>query len=399
MKNRSINKINILALFLVGLFFNACVSPQKLVETGNYDKAIVKSLKKLSGNKKKRQKYVVALEEAFEKATKRDMAQADWLKQENRPENWEKINKIYRKIRERQENIEPLLPLIDQYGIKANFKFVRVEGLERESKEKAAAYLYEHAQELLTEAENGNKHAARNAHAELAKISEYYRNYRDQRTLLEKARDLGMVNILYKMENHSPMILPRDFQADLERISVRDLNSTWKTFHLQEKAGLNYDYTVVMNLTHIEISPSLVKEREFQESRKIEDGFEYVLDENGNVLKDSLGNDVKVTKYRKVNAWVLETFQNKYATLEGTLAFFDNRTKDVVLEKNLAVDAVFENYASTFRGDDRALSRETKRRIGNQPLPFPTDEAMIFQAAEQLKPAIKNKIAGTRIFI
>ena len=399
MQNKRNNFGPILILFLIALFFNACVSPQKLVETGQYDRAVLQSVKKLSGNKKKKAKYVAALEEAFEKATKRDMAQAEWLKREKRPENWEKINKIYRGIRERQERIEPLLPLIDEYGIKADFKFVRVDGLERESKEKAAEYLYTHAQELLLDAEKGDKYAARNAYNELRKIDQYYRDYRDQRRLLQKARNLGMVNILYKMENRAPVVLPLGFEAELEKMSVQDLNSEWKTFHLRKQPGIDYDYTVIMNIIDIEVSPALVKEREFQETREIEDGFEYVLDDKGNVLKDSLGNDVKVVKYSLIKASVLETFQQKLATLEGRLEFFDNRTKDIIFSKSLAADAVFENYASTFSGDRRALSQETQKRIGNRPLPFPSDEALIFETVEQLKPLIKNKIANTRIFI
>ena len=331
MQVRSNEIVKVVTALLIGLFLNACVSPQKLVESGEYDRALLQSVKKLKGSKKKKAKYVAALEEAFEKATKRDMAQAEWLKQENRPENWEKINAIYRGIRERQERVRPLLPLVDQYGLKANFQFVKVDGLERESKEKAAAYLYAHAQELINEAKAGDKYAARKAHSELEKIDQYYSNYKDQRTLLRQARDLGMVNILYKMENRAPVILPRGFKSELERMSVRDLNTKWRTFYLQPNKDIDFDYTVVMKISDIEISPSLVKEREYQETREIEDGFEYILDENGNVLKDSLGNDVKVVKYTKVNAWVLETFQNKFATLEGFLEFYDNRTNDVII--------------------------------------------------------------------
>ncbi len=65
----------------------------------------------------------------------------------------------------------------------------------------------------------------------------------------------------------------------------------------------------------------------------------------------------------------------------------------------IAVEAVFENYAATFRGDDRALSQQSRQRIGNRPLPFPENEDLLFTAAEQLKPVIKEKIARARIII
>ena len=62
-------------------------------------------------------------------------------------------------------------------------------------------------------------------------------------------------------------------------------------------------------------------------------------------------------------------------------------------------DAVFENYASTFRGDRRALSEDACRYLGNRPQPFPTDEALLLTAMEQLKPVIKSRIAETRKLI
>lgn len=399
MKNLKINFSHVALFTLVSLFLNACVSPQKLVEQGNYDGAILQSIKKLSGKKNKKVKYVQALELAFEKATRRDMQRAEMLKRENRAENWAEINAIYRGIRKRQERIEPLLPLIDNEGIRADFRFVRVDGLEQESKEKAADYLYNQAQELLVDARQGDKYAARKAYTTLGEIDQYYRDYRDKRNLMHQAKDLGMVHILFKMQNNARVILPSDFERELKRISVRDMDSEWKTFHLRPESGLDFDYSVVMNITAVEVSPAVVKERVYEDSRAIEDGFVYVLDENGNVAKDSLGNDIKEPNFVVVRAKILETFQNKFAAVEGRLEIIDNRNNQLVDSKPLAVEAIFENYASTFRGDDRALSTESKRRIGNQPLPFPSDEAMIFQAAEQLKPLIKQKMSRTRIFI
>ena len=152
-----------------------------------------------------------------------------------------------------------------------------------------------------------------------------------------------------------------------------------------------------MNITNIEVTPSLVKEREYREEKEIKDGFEYILDENGNVMKDSLGNDIKVDRYVEIQAWVLETFQQKMANVSGQLEFYDTRTNELIDRKTLVADAIFENYASTFEGDRRALSRESKRRIGNRPLPFPTNEALLYDAAQSLKPIIKEKLSRTRL--
>lgn len=386
-------------VILCALILGACASPMKMVETGNYDEAIEIALKRLVGKKKKKVKYVLALEEAFAKITARDMDMAQNLEREGQPENWEKINAIYKRIKNRQDKITPLLPLIDQDGIKANFRFVKVEGLERASREKAAEFLYADARRHLSAAKDGDKLAARKAHRQLEKIGRYYRNYKDKGQLMDLAHDLGTSYVLFEMTNNAPVVLPLGFEREITRMSVNDINSKWKEYHVRQQAGIDYDYKVVMNITDINISPGVVQERQYVDDREIEDGFDYVLDENGNVMKDTSGNDIKVPRRVIIKAEVLETYQNKAANVIGRLEYIDLERNQIVDTDQVAVEAIFENYAATFRGDERALSQESRQRIGNRPLPFPENEDLLFTAAEQMKPVIKRKISRTRIII
>ena len=125
-------------LFSLLLLVSSCLSPAKLVDMGNYDQAIDVSVQRLTGKKKKKAKLVKSLEIAFEKATRQDMRMAESLEKEGRPENWERINDLHRQIGRRQSKIEPLLPLVDENGYKASFQFVRIDDLERKSRENAA---------------------------------------------------------------------------------------------------------------------------------------------------------------------------------------------------------------------------------------------------------------------
>jgi hypothetical protein len=194
-------------------------------------------------------------------------------------------------------------------------------------------------------------------------------------------------------------MLPKDFERELKRISVRDLDSEWRTVHLSPEGRASYDYTVIMRLTSIEVSPDLIKEREYVDDKTIEDGWEYVLDKNGNVVKDSAGNDIKVPRKVLIKARVFESYQRKEAHVGGRLEFFDNHDREVLHTEPLAVDAIFENYAARYDGDKRALTEESKKKIGNQPRPFPTSEALVLQAADLLKPIVKDKIARSRVMI
>ncbi len=393
-------KLKIQAGLLLVLFlgFVACKSPAKLLEAGRYDEAIKLAVKRLQGKKKKKYKYIKPLEEAFAKATKRDMRQVTNLKKEGRPANWEKINDIHRGIKARQDLIEPLLPLVTKKGYRAKFKFVKIDGLERESKQKSAEYLYAHGKKLLAEAKrNKDKARARKAFEELKKIKKYYKDFRDRDRLMAEARELGLSRILISTKNKSGMTMPKAFEDEIMRFSVHDMDDLWHDYTKKKKRGQHYDYSIVITFDDIDVSPERVKEREYTDEKKVKDGFEYVLDANGNVMKDSLGNDIKVDKYITLRAVVLESMQTKFATVGGRIDIFDNATGKLLRTERFSADAEFRHYASTFRGDREALSAESRRRIGSHPVPFPTTAEMLMDAADSLKPVIKDKILRSRV--
>lgn len=382
-----------LVYFILVLFtFQSCVSAEKLVETGNYDQAIALAKRKLSGKQRKNPKLVLAAEEAFAKITVREMRELERLQRADRDENWGRINELTRNIRKRQEALRPLLPLTDKNGYTATFNFVQVDALEEESRDKAAAYHYQQANDLLRQAQNGDKAAARAAYRELEETQRYFRNYQNATALQQQAHDLGTTHILVRVENSAPVVTPAAFEQRLAQVNTAGLNNFWQQYHIRDNRQFDFDYEIKLRITDILVSPEVVREREYVDTKNITDGYEYVLDNNGNVLKDSLGNDVKVPREITVKAWIIETLQQKEANVEGVVEIYNLRTNRLVRSQPLAAAALFENYASTFRGDNRALSKDTRRRIGNRPIPFPSNEALILQAADQLKPALLDRI-------
>ena len=73
---------------VLALLAAACASPVKLAEIGDYDQAIERSVNRLVGKDRKNEELVRTVEFAFEKATTRDMDQAEALRNENRAEAW-----------------------------------------------------------------------------------------------------------------------------------------------------------------------------------------------------------------------------------------------------------------------------------------------------------------------
>ncbi len=372
-----------IALFAIS-FVASCTSPQDLVETGQYDEAVILAAKKLQ-RKNKKKKYIVTIEKAFKKATERDMRQIKSLMASNEPKKWVRINEIHKRIQKRQNIIEPFLPLVSKKGYQGSFRFVKIDARELESRNKAADYYYQNAVSLIDQAKKGDKLAAREAYENLEKTERYFTNFKEKRTLERLARDLGINRVLFNMVNQSKTFIPKDFEKEILQINIDDADDLWTEYYTNPNALSKFDYHIELAITDIDISPEIIRERQYVDTKEIQDGYDYVLDSNGNVMKDTLGNDIKVERFTLIHADVFETYQEKTARVRGRLTYYDN-TKSQILKTN-AVNVVteFTNYAATYRGNRRALSSESCSRLGNQIMPFPTDGDLVMDASADLK--------------
>jgi hypothetical protein len=381
-------------LGLVILFFAACATPQKSLERGNYEEAVELAVKRLRSDKVK-EKDVATLVEAFNHINQRETERMGRLRLDGNADNWAEIFDLAVRIQRRQDLLKPFLPLNEQkyYGLLSNCRFTEgVNETVAEAREGAATNLYNRALASIELSRNGNRLLAREAYSNLKGIKKYYDNYRDVVQLSEQAYILGINHIYVKVENDSRVALPSAFERELESIFVRDMNSKWTKYHTYQDNNLKYEYTIVARMTDIDVSPEGERRDHHIEEKQIEDGFDYVTDERGNVKKDSTGNDLKTKRFRWIKADVYTLNQKKEARVFGYLEYYDNRTKEKVLSRPLESIAHFEQYSVRFDGDRRALNEETRRRLGGRIVPFPTDADMLLTAAERLKSDTKRLI-------
>jgi hypothetical protein len=393
-------KKTVSALLLLSLFFfllPSCQSPVKLLETGDYDKAIQVAVKKLAGKKNKNPQHIDALARALHLANTADVSTIRALKAENKPETWERILRRYEDIQSRQRRVAPLLPLTDKHGVLTDINIMALDEPLREARQNTVSFHYNQALEFMAQARRGDRFAARQAFQSLTSVDRFYREYREKESLKTEALMLGKTRILVRVYNQASVTMPSYLEENILRMPVKDLDSQWREYLIRDNGAGPIHYEVKVNLVRIETSPESMREREYEDVKQIEDGFEYVLDSKGNVTKDSLGNDIKVPKKITIKAKVLEVLQRKAAFLECRVEFFDNTTGALLQTWPVAAESVFENYASTFSGDRRALSDQSLARIGNRPQPFPPDDVLLEQAAEKLKPIIKQHIARTAL--
>lgn len=360
----------------------ACVTAKSDFTHGRYDAAIQKSVKKLR-KKPGDFKYMDILEQSFVIIQRQDLDQINSLKSEGNPENWDQIHRIYSAIKTRQTLVKscPSIP--------ANITFVNVDDEMVKAKQNAAEYYYAHAQALL---KNNTRNDARNAFYELQKVKSYYTTFKDVDQLLQSSKLAGTTFVNFKMENKSNMIIPAGFEAELLKMTLTNVNDEWTQFHTTALKDVDYNYLITYKLNMIDVSPEQVKETQYTENAKLDDGWDYVLDSKGNVMKDSLGNDMKVKKYKNVSCTVVENKQLKTARISGMLDFYNLDAGQLIKSDPVTADAIFEYYSAVAVGDVRALSPASKKKTQNRPAPFPSTPDLIMMGANNVKGMISNII-------
>ena len=263
-----------------------------------------------------------------------------------------------------------------------------------EYREKTSDYLYEKG---LKQLESDDKGVIRDAYDTFSYIERINPNYEDTRELLEEAHQRGTNYVIVTIENQTNQMIPRRLEDDLLNFNTYGLNQFWMVYHANASADINYDYAMQLQLKHINISPEQIKEREVLREREVVDGWEYQLDRRGNVMKDSLGNDIKIDKIIKVRARLFEVEQSKSSQILGDVVYVDLISNQVINSFPIDSGFVFENLFATFRGDERALLNEDRDLIRNRRVPFPSNEQMVYDTGEDLKAKLKKIISSFRL--
>jgi hypothetical protein len=390
----------ILLFLALALNIAACVTPEKLMYKGDYDGAIRLSVRKLA-KAKKADKDMMILERSFAKAQTRDLDRIETLKSEGQPSSWEEITRIYAGIKTRQSLVKTVTPLrIVALNRDADLPMQNVDELLTDSKKNAANYLYARAQKGIADSErNHDRLSARGAYADLVRIDQYFRDFKDKEVLKKRAHELGESLVYFRMVNNANVVMPADFERELLSVGMRDVDSEWLKFTTQRTDGAYYDYSIYMNIQTVAVTPEQQREREYTEERDVAGQPEPVLDGRGKPKRDSLGRAITRPTTRHVRATILEVSQQKNARVGGALEFYEgggSSRNALVKTTPINADAIFQNYAATFKGDREALTPETTQKIGNRPQPFPSTPDLLMTAADRLKPIIKQAIADNR---
>jgi hypothetical protein len=378
---------------LILLLVMSCSSPEKLLQKGNYDALIEKSVKNLI-KKPTSEEDANMLDKAYKLANDRDLERIKYLKMEGNPNTWDEMLGLYTSLKNRQASVRRVLPL-HLGGRTIQYEYVDYDAEIVAAKHKAADYYYNHGKKLM---EGKTKDSYRQANNEFRRAKDYSGDsYPDLGQLINQTRELGISRVLVSSMNKTILNLPADFMDGLVAVNANELNSEWVEYYTRKMdKEPSYDYYIDIILQNIEVSPDVAQDKDAIQKKTVDNGFEYVLDSKGNVMRDTAGNDIKVKKYKEIQCTLIETHQVKDCNIKGEIEFSSANPQALIKKQPIGATTHFEHVSARAVGDVNALSPESRQLIEMKPVPFPDDIRMVVDCTEALKKAINEAIQYNR---
>jgi len=375
-------------IFILTIILAGCGSSKKQLQKGNYDAAVAKSVKQLRKDPNDA-KQIDILTQSYKNANDQDKERVRFLTMEGKPSNWDEIYLVYKRLSDRQSLVKTVTSV--------NFPYVDYMPEMVNAKQKAADFYYAHGNELM---KSGLKESYRQAFAEFVRAKDYVGDYQGIDNMIQEAKYKGMSRVFVSIQNSSIFKFPQEFEQDLLALDFPHLNSDWVEYYTQNlNDNTEYDYFINVNIKSIAVSPDNTVESDSVIKRDVEDGFAYVLDKKGNVMKDSLGNDIKQKKYKTLQCALVETIQTKTCHIDGDIEVVQMNPDKVLKKDPIGAQSNFENISSRALGDLGALNAKQLERTKTSVVPFPTDIDMVIKCSESLKIAIRGAIQNDRRFI
>jgi hypothetical protein len=382
-------------LIILIIALSGCGSSKKQLERGNYDSAIDLAVRDLRRDPSD-SKQIATLDRSYKIVNEQDIERIRFLKMEDKPANWDEIYQINKRLSDRQSLVRSVTPL-ELNGRTIEYPYVDYMPEMVAAKRKSADFYYAHGNELM---KNQLKDSYRQAYYEFVRAKEYVGNYEGIDNKIEDSKYLGMSRVLITLQNRSILKFTQEFEEDLLSVNLPAINSEWVEYHTQNlNPDIKYDYLINVNVKNIAVSPDQTMQRDSVIKREVEDGFSYQLDKNRNVMKDSLGNDIKTKKYKTLQCALVETVQAKACQIDGDIEIVQTNPKKVLKKDPMGAQSNFEHVSARAIGDVQALNQTQLNKTKTQPMPFPSDMEMVFRCSEALKQAINGAIQSNRNFI
>lgn len=374
-----------IAVFTLSLA--SCKSVEKMMAKGEYEKAFDYAIDKLSDSKVKKTEHVKALEKAYSKLNSASIKEIDRLNATSKPENWSKVHAEYKRLINRQDRLEFLLPLVSESGYKASFDIKNYNTELIHAEDNTCAYYYSNAKSLIERAEStGNKMDARSAYDELAKIFRFKKSYLDTEQLREKALKLGITYINIEVDNRLVNFHGDIIEDKLWEMPLSSMDDLWNDFSL-EKSDKRFDYSIVITLDNMNLGTEAERAHTTSHSREV-----LVRKEKVKEIKDSVEVWVEKEVYENLKADMTEIFREKNSELHGNISVYNNLNNKLIDNVPINIYDNFKGYACQVIGDLEAIPDDKKRNRDTFLELFPSDRDVSKNLAIAFQKSVINEI-------
>ena len=337
--------LRLIPLLLLGALLVSCNTTKKLYEAQKYDEVIQRVAPDICHGDKnaKRINYVAA---SYHKANQADHERIQALKATGQPDVWPEIYQRYCSMKGRNEALKCF-----PNKIKRGMNYVKLD-LDEDmavARNKAEAFLVAKANQLLS---TGSKAEAEQAESYIQQLA---RTNRDNPNILTLRRKQALLSSDEVTMGINDKLRLTDDVVD----AIFDFDAGEIPFDIERTR--RQSAMVYVDIDEIALSPIRLDQVTFKEEKG--------------------GRTAEVTDYT----------QSKRATLKGDIVYRDAEGRHLG-KVPFEVSSVFKHDYTTVKGDQEACSAETLSRLGSQPVPVPTDESMLLDAAKKLNDLIAAEL-------
>ena len=353
-KRKTMKYIRLIPVLLLGAMLTACNTTKRLYEAQEYDQVIQRLAPEICrGDMNAKRINMVAA--SYHKANQADHERIQTLKASGQPDVWPEIYQRYCSMKGRNEALA-CFPRKVKNGM--NYVKLDLDDDMTIARNKAEAYLVAKTNQLLS---TGKKSDAMEAENYLQQLRRTNRENSNLPQLQKKylLRTADRVQIAIDNEDQRPLM--RDFVSTVLSFEAGEVPDN-VVCAPRRTHRRNYDAEMLVVVKDIQVTPDRLDEVTFKES-------------NGS-------KTVEVTDHS----------QNKTLTVSGTIKYYDASGYRSLASVPFEVKSTFKNDYTTIKGDREACSSETLSRLNSHPVPVPTDESMLVDAAKKLNDMIAAEL-------
>ena len=346
--------LRLIPVLLLGAMLTACNTTKKLYEAQEYDQVIQRLAPDICHGDRNA-KHINMVAASYHKANQADHERIQALKASGQPDVWPEIYQRYCSMKGRNEALS-CFPAKVKNGM--NYVKLDLDDDMMAARNKAESFLVAKINQLFDSGKEEDAMEAFKYKAQLMKTNPLNPNI----TELNKK---GMLHypmpVLISFSKEKDLVIPNDFADVVLKFEEGELPD-YNEFDTHRNPKKDYFTRVWVSLKKVEITPTRLDEVKFKETKG--------------------EKTVEVT----------DCSQNKTVKISGTIDYCTYYNAEISCAIPFEVTSTFKNDYTTIKGDREACSAETLSRLDSHPVPVPTDESMLIDAAKKLNDLIANEL-------